>query len=296
MPPLGWDARVAPEASRENWLKPARHVELVVYNLSVPSAGRLRYLEAPPQGDRPSGTLVLLHAFPLNARMWDSQLALAAQGWRVVAPHFRGFDDGVTDPPASTIDDYAGDVIDLLDALHIEDAVIGGLSMGGYAAFAILRHAPRYVRGLILADTKSQADTPEGVEGRKRMLLLLADKGVSAVVAELMPKLLGVTNQAALADRVRALAMSNPPEAIAGAVRALMTRPDSTALLHTIHCPTLIVVGEEDSLTPPALSEEMHRAIAGSELVIVLRAGHLSSLEQPDAFNSALARFLTHRV
>ena len=265
----------------------------------MPTAGKLRYLEAPPQGDRPRGTLVLLHAFPLNARMWDPQLALAAHGWRVVAPHLRGFDGGVTDPPASTVDDYAGDVIDLLDALHVEDAVIGGLSMGGYSAFAIFRHAPRYVRGLILADTRSQADTKEGVEGRKRMLQLLADKGPSAVVDEMIPKLLGASTRAsqpALGDRVRALALSSPPAAIAGAIRVLMARPDSTPLLGTIHCPTLIVVGEEDTLTPPALSEEMHRAIAGSKLVVVPGAGHLSSFEQPAVFNSAVAEFLTHRV
>ena len=242
---------------------------------------------------------MLLHAFPLSAHMWEPQLALAAHGWRVVAPHLRGFDDGASDPPASTVDDYAGDVIDLLDALHVEDAVIGGLSMGGYVAFAILRHAPRYVRGLILADTRSQADTPESLESRKRMLQLLAEKGSSAVVDEMMPRLLGTSTRASrpeLGDRVRALALSNPPEAIAGAIRALMTRPDSTPLLRTIHCPTLIVVGEEDLLTPPALSEEMRRAITGSDLVVLPGAGHLSSLEQTDAFNSALAAFLTHRL
>jgi 3-oxoadipate enol-lactonase len=231
--------------------------------------------------------------------MWESQLELAAHGWRVVAPQLRGFDDGVGDPPASTVDDYAGDVIDLLDAVHVEDAVIAGLSMGGYTAFAIFRHAPRYVRALILADTRSQADTPEGVAGRTRMLQLLADKGPSGVVDEMLPKLLGAStraNRPEVGDRVRALALSNPPAAIAGAIRVLMTRPDSTPLLSTIHCPTLIVVGEEDTLTPPALSEEMHRAIAGSELVVMPGAGHLSSFEQPDAFNSALAAFLTHRV
>jgi 3-oxoadipate enol-lactonase len=275
------------------------HAELVAYNLSVPTIGKFRYLEAPSQGDRPRGTLVLLHAFPLNARMWEPQLALAAHDWRVLAPHLRGFDQGQTDAPASTVDEYAGDVIDLLDALHVEDAVIGGLSMGGYTAFAIFRRAPRYVRGLILADTRSQADTPEGAAGRTRMLQLLTEKGPAAVVDEMIPKLLGATTRAErpeVADGVRALALSNPPEAIAGAIRALMTRPDSTPLLPTIHCPTLIVVGEEDSLTPPALSEEMHRAIAGSELVVVPGAGHLSSFEQPDVFNSALARLLTHRV
>jgi len=265
----------------------------------MPNVGRLRYLEAPPQGDRPRGTLVLLHAFPLNARMWEPQLALAAHGWRVVAPQLRGFDGGTTDPPASTVDDYAGDVIDLLDALHVNDAVIGGLSLGGYVTFALLRLAPRYVRALILADTRSQADTPDGVEARKRMLQLLAEKGPTAIAGEMIPKLLGASTRASrpeVGDRVRDLVLSNPPEAIAGAIRALMSRPDSTPLLQTIHCPALIVVGEEDTVTPPALSEEMHRAIAGSELIAIPKAGHLSSFEQPAAFNSAVAGFLTHRV
>ena len=278
---------------------PRQRPPQVAYNLLMPTAGKLRYLEAPAAGSRPRGTLILLHAFPLNGHMWEPQLALAGHGWRVVAPHLRGFAGGAGDPPASTVDDYAGDVIDLLDALGLEDAVICGLSIGGYIAFALFRHAPRYVRGLVLADTRSQADTPEGIESRKRMLKLLAEKGTEAVVDEMLPKLLGTTTQTQrpeLRDRLRALALSNPPEAIAGAIRALMTRPDSTPLLREIHCPTLIIVGEEDSLTPPAFSEEMHRAIGGSELVIVPGAGHLSSYEQPDAFDSALARFLTHRV
>ena len=89
---------------------------------------------------------------------------------------------------------------------------------------------------------------------------------------------------------------SNSAEAIAGAISALMTRPDSTPMLATIHCPTLILVGDEDALTPPPLSDEMQRAIAGSELVVVPRAGHLSNIEQPEVFNDALARFLEHRV
>jgi 3-oxoadipate enol-lactonase len=263
------------------------------------TVGKLRYVESSRQGDRQRGTLVLLHAFPLNARMWEPQLALAAHGWRVIAPHLRSFAGGVDDPPASTVDEYAGDVIDLLDTLHVEDAVIGGLSMGGYVAFAILRREPRYVRGLVLADTRSQADTPDGAAGRARMLQLLEEKGPPAVVDEMVPKLLGASTLASrpeLADRVRALALSNPAKAFAGAIRALMTRPDSTPLLGTIHCPTLVVVGEEDTLTPLLLSEEMHRAVVGSELVVLPGAGHLSSLEQPDAFNSALAAFLTHRL
>ena len=231
--------------------------------------------------------------------MWEPQLTLADQGWRVLAPQFRGFDGGTADPPAASVDDYSGDVIDLLDALHIKDAVIGGLSMGGYVALAMFRHAPRYVRGLILADTRSQADTPEATEGRQRMLRLVAEKGPPAVADEMIPKLLGEstrTHRPEIVERVRSLVLANSAESIAGAVRVLMTRPDSTPLLPQIHCPTLIVVGDEDTITPPALSEDMHRGIAGSELVVIAGAGHLSSVEQAYAFNDVLARFLTHRV
>jgi 3-oxoadipate enol-lactonase len=266
----------------------------------MPSAGRVRYLEAlPSRSERPRGTLVLLHAFPLNARMWEPQLPLADHGWRILAPHYRGMDGGIQDSPAASVDDYAGDVIDLLDSLHIGDAVIGGLSLGGYVTFALFRHAPRYFRGIILADTRSQADPPEAAEGRTRLLSAVREKGPSAVADEMVPRLLGETTRVErpdIVERLRALILSNPAAAIAGAITALMTRPDSTPLLSSIHCPTLIVVGDEDSLTPPAMSREMLRGIAGSELVVVPKAGHLSSLEQPSAFNAALARFLELRL
>jgi 3-oxoadipate enol-lactonase len=260
----------------------------------------IRYLEAkPPSTVRARGVLLLLHAFPLNARMWEPQLALAAHGWRVIAPHMRGVDGGDTDPPTSTMDDYAGDVIDLLDRLHVEEAVVGGCSMGGYLAFALLRLAERYVRGLILADTRAAADTPEAIEGRKKMLTLVSDKGTSAVVEQMVPKLLGETTRKThpeIVERVRSIALSNSPESVAGMVRALMTRQDATPLLSKIHVPTLILVGAEDTLTPPAMSEQMHAAIAGSEMVVLPNIGHLSSVENPTTFNDAAAKFLEHRL
>src|SRR5262245_29345289 len=213
---------------------------------AVPTIGRLRYLDVPAAGGgRPQGTLVLLHAFPLNARMWEPQFLLAEAGWRVVAPQFRGM-DGVVEPRASTMDDYAGDVIDLLDALHLGEAVICGLSMGGYVAFAVFRHAPRYFRGLVLADTRPQADTPEGVQNRKRLLAVLEEKGVPAVADEMVPKLLaeGSQRQLELVNRVRDLILSSSAVALGDAITALMTRQDSSPLLSSIHCPTLVLVGE----------------------------------------------------
>jgi 3-oxoadipate enol-lactonase len=248
--------------------------------------------------------------------MWEGQLALADRGWRILAPEL-GSDQGgpvpvrnaETRPPTSqpptaetrppTMDDYAGGVVDLLDALHIHEVVVGGLSMGGYVAFALLRHAARYVQGLVLADTRPQADTPEAVEGRKTLLRLVQEKGPAAVADQMLPKLLGETTRATRPDvveRVRSLVLANSADAIAGAIHALMTRPDSTPLLASIHIPTLIVVGEEDIVTPRPLAEEMQRGIGGSELTVIPGAGHLTNLEQPGAFNDALARFLDHRI
>jgi 3-oxoadipate enol-lactonase len=225
----------------------------------VPTLGRLRYLESlPSPGTRPRGTLLLIHGFPLSPVMWNHQMTLASRGWRVIAA-----DLTTNVKPDATVDDYAGDVIDLLDGLHVQDAVVCGLSMGGYVTFALLRHAARYVRGLILADTRSQADTPEGVEGRRKMLTLLREQGPAAIADQMMPKLLGETTRATkpdVAEQLRGIILANSSEFIAGAINALMTRPDATPQLATIHVPTLVVVGEEDVLTPPALSEEIGRA------------------------------------
>jgi len=232
--------------------------------------------------------------------MWEPQLALAGLGWRVIAPQLGGAGEDAGGASASaSMDDLAGETVDLLDALHIDQAVIGGLSMGGYVALAMFRLAARYFRGLVLADTRTQADTPEGIEGRKRMLALLREKGAPAIADEMIPKLLADATRQRQPDtsaRTRELILANSTDAIAGAITALMTRTDATPLLPTVHCPTLILVGERDGITPPPLSEAMHAAIAGSELVVIEGAGHLSNLEQPAAFNAALARFLEHRV
>jgi pimeloyl-ACP methyl ester carboxylesterase len=231
--------------------------------------------------------------------MWEPQFGLADAGWHIIAPHFRGMDGTSADAPVTSMDDYAGDVIDLLDSLHIEEAVVGGLSMGGYVAMAMLRLAPNYVRALILADTRPQADAPQALEGRKKLMALARERGAGAVADEMIPKLLGEStrrDRPEVVEQVRRLIGSNSGDAIAGAITALMTRRDSTPLLSSIHFPTLIVVGEEDAITPPALSQEMHGAIAGSALAQISGAGHLSNLERPDAFNAALAPFLQHRI
>jgi 3-oxoadipate enol-lactonase len=253
-----------------------------------------------PAGHAPR-TLVWLHAFPLNSEMWAPQLDAVPRGWRIIAPDLPGF--GGTDPlhdgTPLTLDEFAADVIDLLQALHVDHAALGGLSMGGYVAFALLRLTPQGFGGLILADTRAGGDSEAGREGRRGTIALAEQGGAAAVADDMIPKLLGETTRRERPDivsRVRGLMAASPVGAIAAASRAMMARSDSTALLASIRCPTLVLVGEEDTVTPPAESEKLHAGIAGSTFTRIARAGHLSNLEQPAAFTAAVAGFLAHRV
>jgi len=238
-------------------------------------------------------TLVLLHAFPLGARMWAPQQS-AFPGWRVVTPALPGFDG--SDTAASSMDAFATHVNQELDRLGIGRAVIGGLSLGGYVAFGVLRQRLKRVSALVLADTRSGADSDQGREGRLRMLRILEEQGPSGVFDEMRPKLFGATTHAerpAVVEYAKELSGSQSRAAVEGAIRAMLDRPDSTPLLGTIAVPTLIVVGQEDALTPPADSEAMRVAIPRATLVQLPRAGHLSNLETPEAFNAAVSTFLS---
>ena len=235
--------------------------------------------------------------------MWRPQLDRVPDGWRFIAPDFRGFQapgsdlhpSATTAPPSTSVDDYARDVLELMDGLGLETAVIGGLSMGGYVTLALHRLAPERVAGMVLADTKATADTEEGKAGRRATADKLRAEGVGAVVEAMLPKLLGETTrkkQPHIADDVRRLATANQAQAIDEAIHALMTRPDSTSTLARVVVPTLVVVGEEDVLTPQADAQLLAGGIAGSKLVVLPHAGHLSNLETPDLFSAALAQFL----
>lgn len=225
--------------------------------------------------------------------MWQPQLD-AFPGCRVLAISLPGF-DGVAPLSDASIDGYADHILGRIDAEGVARAVVGGVSMGGYIGLALLRRAPERVAGLILADTRSGADTDDAREGRLKMLETLDREGVEAIAAEMVPKLLGKTTQAQRPDvvsAVRGLILKQERAGVAGAVRAIMSRADSTPLLGTVTVPTLVIVGEEDTITPPAEAEKIHAGIAGSTLVRISGAGHMPNIETPEAFNAAVARFL----
>ena len=242
----------------------------------------------------PQGQLVLIHGFPLTARMWGPLVAALPAGWDAVTPDLPGFGHS-KQAPARTMDDMATAILSELDARGIERAVIGGLSMGGYVTFALYRLAPERFSGMVLADTRATADTGQQKDARRRMIETVREGGAGAVAEEMLPKLLGPTTQrenGALGSDVRAMIESNTPDAIAAAAEAMMGRPDSTDLLSRIRVPALIVCGTEDVLTPPSDARALHEGIRGSRLELIEGAGHLSNLEAPRAFNAALAAFL----
>ena len=244
--------------------------------------------------------VVLIHAFPLNADMWRPQLERVPEGWRFIGPDMRGFGpDAAGDSGRATLDDMAADVAALLDVLGIDPAVIGGLSMGGYVTFALFRLAPERFSGMILADTKATADTAEGLEGRRRMIALARAEGPAGVAESMLPRLLGDTSterRPDLATKVRAMIGSCRTQGIVAAVEAIMARPDSTQDLARISCPTLVIVGEEDGLTPVSDAVALQNQISRSRLVILPEAGHLSNLEVPDGFALAVSDFLTSNL
>jgi 3-oxoadipate enol-lactonase len=237
-------------------------------------------------------TVLLLHAFPLNASMWAGQVAALARERRVIAPEYAGL--GKSEPRAepSTMGALAEDVLAILDALPVRTAAVVGLSMGGYLAFEVYRRRPSLFRSLALCDTRAGADTPEAAATREAFAKSAIEKGLPWVADQVLPKLLRPNPDPAVAAHVRALVSQGTPEGVAAAQRGMAQRPDSTPTLATIACPTLVVVGSEDAFTPPAESKKMAAAIRGATLVEIPDAGHLSNLEQPAAFDRALLGFL----
>jgi pimeloyl-ACP methyl ester carboxylesterase len=189
----------------------------------------------------------------------------------------------------------ADDAAALLDHLGISKAVVVGCSMGGYAAFAMVRRHPDRLRGLVLQDTRAGADSEEARTNRHRLAERVLREGAGPVAEAFLPKLLGETThreRPALVAQIRETILRTPPRGIADALAGLAARADSFPTLREIGVPTLLVCGAEDVLTPLADSEAMQRGIKGSRLEVIPRAGHLSNLENPEAYDRVLSEFL----
>lgn len=248
--------------------------------------------------DRGAGEAILLvHGFPLDRAMWDAQVEALAGEYRVITPDLRGFggsEFGDADPRSMSLDVYAADLAAMLDTMHVDRVTLGGFSLGGYTAFAFLRaYAPRVAR-LLLVDTKATPDTPEARDNRYALMERVGREGASAAAAAMLPRMFAATEGQApeLWAHARAVMGGASTPGLIGALAALATRPDSTPDLAAIDVPTLIIVGEDDVLTPPSEAHAMHGAIRHSEIAQIPHCGHLSPMEQPAAVNAAIRAFL----
>jgi 3-oxoadipate enol-lactonase len=240
--------------------------------------------------------LLLVHGFPFHAGMWEAQLLGLSDEARVIAPDLRGF--GMSDPGGVAplaMEDHAADLAALLDELEIRQAVVCGLSMGGYVALAFWRLHRDRVRGLVLADTKAAPDTEEARRGRFDLAQRVQDAGTGVAVDALLPKLLSeqtLREQPAVEGRLRQIMEGTLADTVARALHGMAERPDATPLLGEIDVPTLVIAGEDDGLIPPTEARKLAEAIPGARLELIAGAGHVPPMEAPDEFNRIVREFL----
>jgi pimeloyl-ACP methyl ester carboxylesterase len=236
--------------------------------------------------------VLMIHAFPLDATMWDEQVEwLRVDGWRVAAPSLPGFGETPGVGPVMSMGAAADRCLQALDAEGIERAVVCGLSMGGYVSFELWRLARQRIAGLVLANTRSEADTIEAAEARRALADRLSEEGSGFLVDD-PPPLLAAPRDGGRWRFVRTTIDAQPAEAIAAAARGMAERPDSTPDLGTIDVPVLVLTSDADAIILAEVSLGMTRHIQGARSVTLAGAGHLSNLEAPDAFRDVVAGFL----
>lgn len=242
-------------------------------------------------------TLLFIHGFPLNRRMWQPQIDALSQVAHLIVPDLRGFGESEATPGIYTMDMLAEDCCALLDALHIkEPVVICGLSMGGYVAFAFYRRHPERVAALILAATRPGEDSPETKSNRDKAIALARRGGAKAIAESMLPKMFApetYASQPQVVEMGREIMEMASIEGLIGALSGMKARPDSTPTLGQIRVPVLILHGAEDQIVPTSEAEKMRDGIPEARLRIVPAAGHMLNLEQPALFNQHVIEFLS---
>lgn len=248
------------------------------------------------KGEHGSPVIIFIHGFPFNKSMWNLQVASLKDKYRLITYDIRGHGKSDTGNEVFSIDLFVNDLISLMDALKIDHAILCGLSMGGYIALNAAEKYNERFDALILCDTQCTADTPEAKEKRTKAIEGIRKNGVEKYAGESIKNLFAaesfITRVKEVAD-VREMIVKTAVESLCNTLLALSVRKETCHRLSEINVPVLIIVGNDDILTPPAAAKFMHEKIKGSLLKIIDNAGHLSSLENPEEFNLQLEQFLS---
>lgn len=239
--------------------------------------------------------VVLIHGFPLSGNMWNSQAKiLAAKGFRVILPDLPGFGKDIDNSKRFTIEEMAAQILELIESLMIEKAIIGGLSMGGYVLFNLFRVAPEKFSAMILCDTTYLADTDDKRKGRFDLIAQIENRGTQALIEKMLPNLISdetkLNNPDLTAGLEKIFSKVNPAAAV-NALQSMAERKDNSDIIEKIRVPTLLVFGEFDKITNLETADKMNELISDSELQIIKHAGHYSNLEAPQDFNTKLLAF-----
>jgi len=263
------------------------NIEMTVNKLSV------SYTD---EGPDEAPVIILIHGFPFNKSMWNKQVEMLIENFRVIAYDIRGFGNSGAGLVDFSIELFADDLIGLMDALKIEKAMLCGLSMGGYIALNAIENFPKRFNALVLCDTTCMADTPEGIQ--KRMLAVdnITKYGIEPYANETIKNLFApesfVTSKEKIAA-IKEMIMKTSAQSLSGTLIALSKRKETCTKLAEIMVPVLIVVGKEDKITPPEAALLMQKKIKGSILSIIEHAGHLSNIENSFDFNNQLLKFVS---
>ena len=252
------------------------------------------YIDVGPRDGMP---VIFVHGFPFSHEMWKTQIELLQEKYRVIAYDLRGHGKSGVSEGQFVLEFLVDDLIGLLDHLRITKAVVCGLSMGGYITLRTVERNPERVLALVLADTQAKADSNEAKLKRAASIKSVKTAGVNSYAESFVKNVFtaeSIVNQTEAVKNITRIIQSNSAIGICGALLALVSRTNTTQALAKIKVPTLILVGEQDTLTPPSASKEMHAAIPNSELQIIPNAAHMSNLERPDEFNKYLTSFLSN--
>ncbi|HQP37293.1 MAG TPA: alpha/beta fold hydrolase [Polyangiaceae bacterium] len=236
--------------------------------------------------------ILLIHAFPFDGRMWRAQVDAFRGTRKVLAPDLRGFGSHRAAPFPTTVEQHAKDCLALLDRSGLPRAAVIGLSMGGYVALAMHRLAKERFEALMLCDTKADPDTPAARIGREARIARVGKEGCSFLADEMLPSLVASGASEDVKLELRRILLEQDPQGVQCALAALRDRPDSNDVLPDIRVPCTLLCGELDVLTPPNVMGEMARRIEGASFVTVPNAGHMTCVEEPEAFNRALQALL----
>jgi 3-oxoadipate enol-lactonase len=244
--------------------------------------------------------LLLVHGFPLDHAMWDAQVEAFRETHRVIAPDLRGFGRSDVTSGKVTMEQLADDLAGLVDALGVDDPVtLCGLSMGGYIAWQFWRKYASRLGGLIVCDTRAAADTPEAAAARRATADQVLAEGPATLADSMIPKLFAeitIKSSPATIEGIRRVILNADPEGIAAAQRGMAQRPDVTQMLAEITCPTLVIVGAQDVISPVDEMRAIAESVPGAGMAVIPDAGHMAPVENPEEVNRVIREFLDEKL